>query len=175
MLHPCHRNLEVGVKDIFILFYLIILYCISSRFILFSLIFFNFRGWSVGERYFISSCFYFILFYFILFYFHHSLGIWARNGLGMGRNQIFFKLEMKSEFTRICSDSYDSFHSTQIPTIPLRMAWIRSECVGEGKVLEIGAAGLMYENENPFGIGAAVLIYESFWKRSSHFHVPESL
>ena len=54
----------------------------------------------------------------------------------------------------------------------------------------IGAAGLMYENENPlaiqvathlgedenpFGIGAAVLIYESSWKRSSHFHVPESL
>ena len=143
-----------------ILLYYIVFHLISSYLIKFSLIFFNFRGWSVGERYFILSCFYFILFYFILSFFiffylilfnfilsdfilsylilsnfilfylilchfilcHFILFYFifithSEYGLGMGQEWVgirfFLKLEMRSEFTRIRSDSYGflPFHS----------------------------------------------------------------
>ena len=55
--------------------------------------------------------------------------MYARNGLGMGRNQI------RSEFTRIRSDS------TRTPTIPLGFLPFHLECVGEGKVLVVTWCG----------------------------------
>ena len=93
------------------------------------------------------------------------VGIWSESGrilLGMGSERIrvipLGMVGIWSEFGRNHSESESNLgglsltsHSYQIPTIPTiplgfrsESARIRSECVGEGKVLKIGYHGLQF-------------------------------